>query len=74
MGEKKTISLLVVGGEATAGPPLGPAIAPLGVHVMVVVNRINELTREYSGMRVPVIVSVDPETKQFDVEVGIPTT
>lgn len=74
MGEKKSISLLVTGGEATAGPPLGPAIGPLGVNVMAVVNRINELTREYSGMRVPVVVNIDVETKQFDVEVGVPTT
>ena len=74
MGEKKMVSALVVGGEASAGPPLGPAIGPLGVNVMAVVTRINELTKEYSGMRVPVKVTVDTETKQFEVEVGLPTT
>ncbi len=74
MGEKKMVSALVVGGEASAGPPLGPAIGPLGVNVIAVVTRINELTKEYSGMRVPVKVTVDTETKQFEVEVGLPTT
>ena len=29
MGDKKTISALVSGGEANAGPPLGPALGPL---------------------------------------------
>ena len=31
MGDKKTISALVSGGEANAGPPLGPALGPMGV-------------------------------------------
>jgi len=74
MPEKKTVELLVSGGQATAGPPLGPALGPLGVNVMQIVNRINELTKDYAGMKVPVKVAVDPETKEFDVTVGTPTT
>ena len=74
MGEKKTVNVLVTGGEANAGPPLGPALGPLGVNVMNIVQKINELTKDYSGMRAPVKVTVDQETKEFDVEVGIPTT
>ena len=74
MGENKVISLLITGGEANAGPPLGPALGPLGVNVVAVVKRINELTGEYSGMRVPVKVNVDTENKSFEVEVGLPTT
>ena len=73
MPETKTISALVVGGEANAGPPLGPALGPLGVNVMMIVKEINEKTKDYAGMRVPVKVNVETETKQFDVEVGIPT-
>jgi large subunit ribosomal protein L11 len=69
----KTISALVVGGEANAGPPLGPALGPLGVNVMAIVKAINESTKDYAGMRVPVKVNVDTGTKQFAVEVGIPT-
>ena len=74
MPEKKVIELLVSGGQATAGPPLGPALGPLGVNVLAVVNKINELTKDYGGMKVPVKVTVDPETKEFEVEVGTPTT
>lgn len=72
--EKKVVEFIVEGGKATAGPPIGPAIGPLGVNVLAVVNKINELTKEYAGMRVPVKVIIDPETKSFEVEVGIPTT
>lgn len=74
MADKKTVELLVAGGQANAGPPLGPALGPLGVNVMLIVNKINELTKDYSGMKVPVKVLVDPETKQFEVTVGTPTT
>jgi len=73
MAEKKIVELLVSGGQATAGPPLGPALGPLGVNVLAIVNRINELTKDYSGMKVPVKVAVDPETKEFEVSVGTPT-
>jgi large subunit ribosomal protein L11 len=74
MGEKKSISALVTGGEASAGPPLGPALGPLGVNVLGIVNDINSKTTGFHGMRVPVKVEVDLETKQFTVTVGTPTT
>lgn len=74
MGDKKTVSALVSGGEASAGPPLGPALGPMGVNVMQVINTINEKTKDFPGMKVPVKVEVDSETKKFTVEVGIPPT
>ncbi len=74
MGEKKTINVLVTGGEASAGPPLGPALGPLGVNVLGIVNEINKQTADFKGMRVPVKVEVDTDTKQFVISVGTPTT
>lgn len=73
MPETKTVSALVVGGEANAGPPLGPALGPLGVNVMMIVKQINDMTKDYAGMRVPVKVNVETDTKKFNVEVGIPS-
>ena len=74
MSEKKMIEALVSGGQATAGPPLGPALGPLGVNVLAIVNKINEITKSYAGMKVPVKITVDIETKEFEVSVGTPTT
>ena len=73
MSEKKVVELLVNGGQTNAGPPLGPALGPLGINIMAVVNKINELTKDYAGMKVPVKISVDTEDKTFDVSVGTPT-
>jgi large subunit ribosomal protein L11 len=74
MVENKTVELIVAGGQATAGPPLGPALGPLGINIMQVVTRINELTKDYAGMKVPVKISVNPEDKSFEVTVGVPTS
>ncbi|KAF6246985.1 50S ribosomal protein L11 [Nitrosopumilus sp. b3] len=72
MGEQK-VSSLVTGGAASAGPPLGPALGPLGVNIMEVINSINEKTKDFEGMKVPVTVVVDSETKKYEIEIGIPS-
>ncbi len=73
MGEPQKISTLVTGGQASAGPPLGPALGPLGVNIMEVINAINDKTKDFEGMKVPVTVSVDPDSKKWDIEIGIPS-
>ena len=73
MGDKQDISALVTGGEASAGPPLGPALGPIGVNIMEVINAINEETKEFKGMKIPVTVSVDTDTKKWEIKVGIPS-
>jgi large subunit ribosomal protein L11 len=73
MANKQTISSLVTGGEATAGPPLGPSLGPMGVNILQIINAINEKTKEFQGMKIPVSVSVDADTKKWEIEVGIPS-
>ncbi len=73
MAEAQTISSLVTGGKASAGPPLGPALGPMGVNIMEVIKAINEKTKDFEGMKVPVTVSVFPDTKKWEIEVGIPS-
>jgi len=64
----------VEGGNASPGPPLGPALGPLGINIGAVVNKINEVTSDFKGMKVPVEVEVDTDTKQFTVTLRTPTT
>lgn len=68
----KVVEVLVDGGKASGGPPLGPALGPLGVNVGNVVKTINEKTKEFNGMKVPVKVTVDPKTKEYEVTIGTP--
>ncbi len=68
------ITGLVEGGKATAGPPLGPALGPMGINVSDVIAKINKKTENLSGIKVPVKVIVDTTTKSFRIEVGMPPT
>jgi large subunit ribosomal protein L11 len=69
-----TLELLVDGGKATAGPPIGPALGPLGVNVVLIVKEINEKTKAFDGMKVPVKLVIDPKTKKHEITVGTPPT
>ena len=71
---KITIPAIVEGGKANAGPPLGPALGPLGVNIGGIIDSINKATAAFAGIKVPVKVIVDKATKTFEIEVGSPST
>lgn len=66
------MKILVEGGKATPAPPLGPSLATHKVNIGQVVSAINEKTREFAGMTVPVTVTIDTGTRDFDIKVGLP--
>lgn len=69
---KKTLSLLVEGGKATPAPPVGPALAGAKIDIGKVIKDINNKTKDFSGIQVPVKIHFDPETKEYEIEVGTP--
>jgi len=69
---KLEVPVLCEGGKASGGPPLGPAIGPTGVPIKAVVDMINEKTKEFKGLKVPVVVIVDTETKKFEIRISTP--
>ncbi len=68
-----TIEVLVPGGQANPGPPLGPELGPTAVNVQEVVNEINEQTAAFDGTEVPVTITVE-EDGGFELEIGVPPT
>jgi large subunit ribosomal protein L11 len=66
----QTIEALVDGGKANAGP-LAPTLGPAGVNVGEVVAAINEKTKDFIGMQVPIKVILD-DKKNFTITVGTP--
>ena len=68
----REIKVLVEGGKATAAPPLGPALGPMGVNIGQVVGDINKKTAAFQGMQVPVKVLIDSDTKEHKIEIGTP--
>ena len=67
---KETIEILIDGGKATPGPPLGPALGPYGVNMMQIVDEINKKTADFEGMKVPFENHHNTETKEFEIKVG----
>jgi large subunit ribosomal protein L11 len=74
MGKKEVIELLVEGGNAKPGPNIGPKLSQLKLNVGEVINKINEATKEFKGLQVPVKIIVDTETRKYEIEVGLPPT
>ncbi|MBW2969663.1 50S ribosomal protein L11 [Candidatus Woesearchaeota archaeon] len=68
---KQTVEAMVEGGKATAAPPLGPALGPLGVNIGQVISEINKKTADFKGVQVPVKISVDDQ-KNITITVGTP--
>lgn len=48
------------------------AKGPIGVNIGDVIAAINERTKDMAGMKVPVKVTVDTDTKEFEIDVGTP--
>ena len=68
----QSVEVMIEGGKATAAPPLGPALGPLGVNIGQVVADINKKTESFKGMQVPVKLEVDEDTKEYSISVGTP--
>ncbi len=73
MAESTKIEVLVEGGKATPGPPIGPALGPMGVNIPRIVQEINKKTSSLKGMKVPVIIQINPD-KSFEIIPGLPPT
>lgn len=71
---KVTCEALVEGGKASAGPPIAPVLGPTGANLYMIVQEINRLTEDLKGLKVPVTIVVDDDTKEFEITVGLPPT
>jgi large subunit ribosomal protein L11 len=71
---KVVCEALVEGGKASAGPPIAPVLGPTGANLFMIVKKINELTEDLKGLKVPVTIVVDDDTKEFEITIGLPPT
>jgi large subunit ribosomal protein L11 len=53
-----TIKLQIPAGNATPGPPVGPALGQHGVNIMEFCNAFNARTKKDVGLIIPVVISV----------------
>src|SRR2546422_11244497 len=62
------LNVLADGGKATPGPPLGPALGPLGLNIVEIIKAINDKTKGVEGMKGRVTLLVTPQAKAFTVD------
>jgi large subunit ribosomal protein L11 len=66
------IKLLVDGGAMKPGPSLSQKLGPLGIPVNNVISKVNEATKSFDGIQVPVELNVDAGTREFEIKVFSP--
>ena len=66
------IKLLVDGGSMKPGPALSQKLGPVGIPINQVIQKVNEATKAFVGIQVPVELNVDAATREFEVKVFSP--
>ena len=66
------VKLLAEGGEMKPGPALSQKLGPAGINVGQVIKKVNEATKDFKGLKVPVEIEIDTATKEMEVKVFSP--
>lgn len=68
------IKVLTDGGSMAPGPALSQKLGPLGVNMGLVIQKVNDATKNFKGMKVPVEIDINPSTKNVEIKVFSPPT
>lgn len=69
---KMQIKLLAEGGAMKPGPALSQKLGPAGIPLNKVIQDVNEATKDFKGLKVPVELDVDTKTKSFTIKIFSP--
>jgi large subunit ribosomal protein L11 len=70
--KKMQIKLLAEGGAMKPGPALSQKLGPAGIPINQVIQKVNEATSDFPGLKVPVELDIDVKTKKFEVKIFSP--
>jgi len=66
------IKLLIEGGDMKPGPALSQKLGPAGINIGQVIQRVNDETKNFNGLKVPVELTVNTSNKTFTIKVFSP--
>lgn len=66
------IKLLVEAGDMKPGPVLSQKLGPTGIPINQVIQKVNESTKSFKGLKVPVELEIDIKTKDVNIKVLSP--
>ena len=55
---KAIVKLHIKAGKANPAPPVGPALASLGVNIAEFCQKFNDATKDQAGFKIPVVISI----------------
>jgi len=68
------IKLLIDGGKMMPGPAIAQQLGPMGINIGKVISDVNEATKDFIGMKVPVKLDINEKTKDFTISTSSPPT
>ena len=66
------VKLIVEGGKMAPGPAVAQQLGPMGINLGKVISDVNDATKGFAGMKVPVEIDVDSKTKGYKIKVFSP--
>lgn len=66
------INLLVEGGNMQPGPAISQKLGPAGINIGQVIQKVNDATKNFKGIKVPVEIEIDTSTKNIEIKVFSP--
>jgi len=66
------VKILAEGGNMQPGPALSQKLGPAGINIGEVIKKVNENTKDFKGLKVPIELDINPSTKTFEVKVFSP--
>ena len=66
------IKLLVEAGDMKPGPVLSQKLGPTGIPINQIIQKVNESTKSFKGLKVPVELEIDIKTKDVNIKVLSP--
>lgn len=66
------VKIMAEGGAMKPGPSLSQQLGPAGVNINQVIQAVNEATKDFKGLEVPVELVINDTTKEFTVNVFSP--
>jgi len=66
------VKLIVEGGDMKPGPAVSQQLGPMGINLGKVISDVNDATKGFKGVKVPVEIDVNPKTKDFTIKVFSP--
>jgi len=66
------VKLLADGGNMKPSPALSQKLGPIGINIGKVIQKVNEATKNFDKIKVPVELDIDLKTKEFEILIFSP--